>query len=105
MVAGRAIETAELVKSLRTFIRDVLDLEAIPDDLPVPKQGPVRVAGGGARAGSAAKASGAGGGRGGGQGGGGAAGAAAGMGLGLHAESAADASAAEPHSGGPISGL
>ena len=107
MVAGRAIETAELVKSLRTFIRDVLDLEAIPGELSIPKQGPVRVAGSGARGGAASKASGTGGGRGGGQGGGGGAGAgaAAGMGLGLHHGSADDAPTAEPHSGGPISGL
>ncbi|MGJ7486024.1 hypothetical protein ACSFA2_12245 [Variovorax sp. LT2P21] len=105
MVAGRAIETAELVKSLRTFIRDVLDLEAIPGDLSIPKQGPVRVAGSSARGGAASKSSGAAGGRGGGQGGGGGAGAAAGMGLGLHHGSADDAPATEPHSGGPISGL
>ncbi|RZL91565.1 MAG: hypothetical protein EOP73_28675, partial [Variovorax sp.] len=44
MVAGRAIETADLVTSLRAFIRDVLDLEAIPGDLAIPRQGPVRVA-------------------------------------------------------------
>jgi heme exporter protein D len=105
MVAGRAIETAELVKSLRTFIRDVLDLEAIPGELSIPKQGPVRVAGSGARGGAASKASGTGGGRGGGQGGGGGAGAAAGMGMGLHHGSADDAPTTEPHSGGPISGL
>ncbi len=45
MVAGRAIETAELVTSLRTFIRDVLDLESLPPALAIPKQGPVRVSG------------------------------------------------------------
>ena len=107
MVAGRAIETAELVRSLRTFIRDVLDLEPIPDRLPIPKQGPVRVAGSGAR-GAGAKASGAGGGgggRGGGQGGGAGVGAMAGMGLGLHHGSADEASAPQPNSGAPISGL
>ncbi len=79
MVAGRAIETAELVTSLRTFIRDVLDLEAIPGDLPVPRQGPVRVAGSGARGGGAAGRAGGGAGAGagagaGGRGGGGGAG-------------------------------
>lgn len=107
MVAGRAIETAELVKSLRTFIREVLDLEAIPGEQSIPKQGPVRVAGSGARGGAASKASGTGGGRGGGQGGAGSAGAGAvaGMGLGLHQGSADDAPATEPRSGGPISGL
>lgn len=71
MVAGRAIETAALVASLRTFIREVLDLEAIPGDVAVPNQGPLRVGASGGR-------SGAGGGQGGGrsgQGGGGGGGA------------------------------
>lgn len=45
MVAGRAIETAELVASLRTFIREVLDLDRLPATLAIPKQGPVRVSG------------------------------------------------------------
>lgn len=75
MVAGRVIETAELVASLRTFIRDVLDLESLPPALAIPKQGPVRVsggAGGRGRAGAGAGGgSGGGGGRGGGGGGGG----------------------------------
>src|SRR3954464_1519622 len=44
MVAGRTIELAELVVSLRTFIRDVLDLDPIPDELTIPKQGPLRSA-------------------------------------------------------------
>lgn len=96
MVAGRAIETAALVTSLRTFIRDVLDLEAIPGDLPIPKQGPVRVAGSSARGGAAGKASGGGGGGGGGQGGG--AGAMGGMGSGLQQADASDA-AASTHPG------
>ena len=96
MVAGRAIETAALVTSLRTFIRDVLDLEAIPGDLPIPKQGPVRVAGSSARGGAAGKASGGGGGGGGGQGSG--AGAAGGMGSGLQQADASDA-AASTHPG------
>ena len=37
MVAGRSVEIAELVVSLRTFIREVLDLDADPargDDSP-----------------------------------------------------------------------
>jgi heme exporter protein D len=42
MVAGRTIETAALVRSLRDFIREVLDLEAVPADLQMPHQGPVR---------------------------------------------------------------
>lgn len=89
MVAGRPIHTAALVASLRTFIRDVLDLEVIPGDLAIPKQGPVRVAGSGGRGGGQAARAGAGGrGAGGGGGGGGQGGAGDGVGLGLHAGAA-----------------
>jgi len=74
MVAGRRVETAELVVSLRSFIREVLDLEAIPADWAVPKQGPVRAGGGssarGGRAGGATGGRGGEGGGGGGRGGG-----------------------------------
>ena len=42
MVAGRQVETAELVVSLRTFIRKVLDLDPLAGHLAVPKQGPAR---------------------------------------------------------------
>jgi hypothetical protein len=42
MVAGRQIETADLVLSLRDFIREVLDLDAVPAGLLIPRQGPVR---------------------------------------------------------------
>lgn len=79
MVAGRAIETAALVTSLRTFIREVLDLESIPGDVAIPKQGPLRVAGSGGRS----AAGGSGGGKTG-QGGGGAGGGGAMMGAGMH---------------------
>ena len=51
MVAGREVETAALVVSLRTFIREVLDLDAVPADVAVPKQGPLRPSGASARAG------------------------------------------------------
>jgi len=78
MVAGRPVEMAALVVSLRNFIRDVLDLDAVPASVDVPKQGPARPAGGGGRgAGRDGRAaggrggSGGGGGRGGGGGGGG----------------------------------
>jgi heme exporter protein D len=57
MVAGRTVETAELVISLRTFIRDVLDLDPLPAALSVPRQGPLRPASaGGARAGRGERA-------------------------------------------------
>ena len=49
MVAGRPVETAELVVSLRNFIREVLDLEAIAPELSVPKQGPARPGSGAGR--------------------------------------------------------
>lgn len=50
MVAGRSVETAALVVSLRTFIREVLDLDAVPADVSIPSQGPLRPAAGGSRA-------------------------------------------------------
>lgn len=64
MVAGKNIETAALVISLRNFIRQSLDLTPIPVSLAVPNQGPVRVNAGGN------KRSGGSGGKGGGSGGG-----------------------------------
>jgi hypothetical protein len=42
MAAGRAVHTADLVVSLRNFIREVLDLDAVPADVLIPKQGPAR---------------------------------------------------------------
>lgn len=44
MAEGRPIHTAEVVVSLRSFIRDTLDLNPIPDGLEIPKQGPLRPA-------------------------------------------------------------
>jgi hypothetical protein len=80
LAAGREVRTDELVLSLRSFIRKVLDLEAIPPVVSIPKQGPARPSGrsgqgdargrdrGGANAG---------------RGGGAGVGAGAGLGLGL----------------------
>jgi type II secretory pathway pseudopilin PulG len=45
LAAGRTVHTAELVISLRDFVRRVLDLEAVPPDLVIPKQGPTRIMG------------------------------------------------------------
>ncbi len=81
LVAGRPVHTHELVVSLRAFIREVLDLDAIPSTLVIPNQGPARP--------GAVKPDNKGDGRGQDRGGGGgkggdmAAGAGAGMGLGL----------------------
>ena len=64
MVAGRPVETAELVVSLRTFIRNVLDLDPLPASLAVPRQGPLRPSSGGASRGGRGDRAGAGGGTG-----------------------------------------
>ncbi len=69
LAAGRTVHTAELVVSLRDFVRSVLDLDAIPSDLVIPKQGPARSVGakavrdesGGYKSGKDAAAGGAGG--------------------------------------------
>lgn len=92
MVAGRPVETAELVVSLRLFIRDVLDLDPIPPGLGIPKQGPVRAKGTAAREGAGGGKAGGGGGGQGGDGGGGA-GGGMGFGMGLHGDSAHDTAA------------
>lgn len=42
LVEGRPVHTAELVVSLREFIRRVLDLEPVPPTLDIPRQGPAR---------------------------------------------------------------
>jgi len=84
LVAGRHVHMHELVVSLRSFIRSVLDLDAVPSDLPIPKQGPARPSsqsrGGKGEGGGRDDAKQGGGGR---AGGGGMGGMGAGMGLGL----------------------
>jgi heme exporter protein D len=84
MVAGRAVETAALVVSLRDFIREVLDLEPIPATLAVPKQGPLRPGGTGGR--GAREERGGGRGQGGGRGGQGGGGGAGTVGLGTRTD-------------------
>jgi hypothetical protein len=42
LAAGRPVETAALVVSLRNFIREVLDLQPVASHLLIPKQGPSR---------------------------------------------------------------
>jgi heme exporter protein D len=42
LAAGRPAQTAELVVSLRNFIREVLDLGPVPTHLSIPQQGPAR---------------------------------------------------------------
>ncbi len=45
LVAGRSVETAGLVMSLRGFIREALDLEPVPAGVVIPPQGPARPGG------------------------------------------------------------
>ncbi len=61
LAAGRPVHTHELVVSLRAFIREALDLDAIPPNLTLPMQGPTRPSSAGGR-GERAKGSGGGGG-------------------------------------------
>ena len=81
LVEGRVVHTAELVVSLRAFVREALRLDPIPKDLQIPGQGPVRPSSSGGRTKSD---QGAAGGKGGGGGGGmgGMGGGMGGMGLG-----------------------
>jgi len=58
MVAGRRVETAALVVSLRSFVREVLELDPIPAGLLIPDQGPLRAGGAGGRGGRGEKGSG-----------------------------------------------
>lgn len=49
LVAGRPVHVDELVVALRDYVRDALDLDPVPADLQVPRQGPTRPGGAGAR--------------------------------------------------------
>jgi hypothetical protein len=82
MAAGRPIHTAELVVSLRDFIREALDLGPMPRDVSIPLQGPTRTQGSGGGRGKG-DGGGSGGGGGGGKGGGGGAGEGGGGGMGM----------------------
>jgi heme exporter protein D len=44
LAEGRSVHTAELVVSLRSFIRQALDLGPVPSDVSIPRQGPARPA-------------------------------------------------------------
>jgi uncharacterized membrane protein YgcG len=65
LAAGRPIHTADLVISLRDFIREALDIGPIPAEVRIPLQGPTRTQGGRGKG----EGAGAGGGKGGGGGG------------------------------------
>ncbi len=81
MVAGRKVDLADLVVSLRNFVRQALDLDPIPAGLMIPDQGPLRPSGSGGRGG--ATSGGRGGGAGAGMDGGMGVGVGSGMGMGL----------------------
>jgi hypothetical protein len=105
MVAGRSIETAQLVVSLRHFIRSALDLEPIPARVAIPSQGPLRPASAGAAGkragGGAGEAGGAGAGKGAGGGGAGAGAGGAGLGgMALGAGVGAGGAESDPPDGG-----
>jgi uncharacterized membrane protein YgcG len=101
MVAGRNVEVAALVVSLRNFIRQALDLTPVPASVEVPNQGPLRVsaAGGAARRGGGAEARGGRGGGGGGGGGGAGSGAGMGLGVGVGAGGGAAVAGSSPAAG------
>lgn len=80
MVAGQHVDLAELVVALREHIRATLDLEPLPAELDIPRQGPIRTGSAAGRGAGARAEGGGGGGRGGGGAGGGGGGAGAGMG-------------------------
>jgi hypothetical protein len=90
LAAGRHVHTHALVVSLRDFIRGVLDLDPVPANLELPRQGPTRPSA------ASSRGKGDGGGRddakggGRGAGGGGGAGLGAGMGVGLGGAAALD---------------
>ena len=87
LVAGRQVHIDELVVSLRDYIRKTLDLDPVPADLQIPRQGPLRpVTSGGRSSRNADRTSGT---RQG-QGGGAAGGGGAGVGFGLAAGSGGD---------------
>lgn len=83
MAVGRPIHTAELVVSLRNFVREALDLDPIAASVTIPLQGPTRVQGGPARGRGAAERPGGGGGGAGKSGGADGGGSGMGMGIGL----------------------
>jgi uncharacterized membrane protein YgcG len=49
LATGKLVHTEELVVSLRAFVREALDLDPIPADLVIPRQGPARPAASGGR--------------------------------------------------------
>jgi hypothetical protein len=86
LIAGRPLHTAELVVSLRNFIREALAIGPIPDDVTIPVQGPARPSGSGRGKGEGREGRGGGGGT----GGGGGMGMGGGLGTGAYDETPPD---------------
>ncbi len=91
MVAGQPVHVHALVISLRNYIREVLDLEAIPAGIVIPDQGPARPSAPGGGRGREERAGAGRGGGGGGMGMGGMAMGGMGLGVGLGAAATDDA--------------
>ena len=85
LVAGRPVHTHDLVISLRDFIRKALDLDPVPMDVAIPRQGPARTLGSRGKGKGEAKNDARGDKGGGGGGGGMGAGMGMGMGMGMGA--------------------
>jgi heme exporter protein D len=98
LAAGRPAHTAELVVSLRDFIRQVLDLDPVPTGLSIPKQGPTRPSGsgGGGKGERGVREEGK---QGGDKGAGAAAGGGMGLGIGFGGRSAEEQESDQHHSG------
>lgn len=47
LAAGHPVHVHDLVISLRNYVREALDLDAVPADVAIPHQGPTRPSGGG----------------------------------------------------------
>jgi len=83
LAAGRPVHTHDLVVSLRDFVREALDLDPVPADAEIPRQGPARTQGARSKGDGGGKDDAKGGRSGGGTGAGMAGGMGAGMGMGL----------------------
>ena len=96
LAAGHPIQTAELVVSLRAYIRKALGLEALPADIAIPAQGPARPGSGRSGAGGREGGGRPGAGGGGGGAGGGAGGGGMGMGMGMGMGAGRGSSSGDP---------
>lgn len=98
LATGKLVHTQELVVSLRSFIREALDLDPIPASVTLPLQGPARPSSsGGKEKGEKSEGRQGGGGGGGGMGMGGGMGGSMGLGSGSHHEEGDDSEEDDSH--------